>query len=241
MSRKQPNPPPPDNRFKPPPPTSPPPSAAAVLLADALDATAELATGVPLRRPSPLPILRNHDPAAPLGFLEFRPDGRVVATFKRGAVPLEALGDLSGGWLVTESDYEGPYPFEQFVRRAELVAFAFSTVSHNHAPGGAATMATTKKEPQLGDRVKDRVTGFKGIVVATTEWLNGCRRVGVQSEKLEEGKPGDPHWFDAPQCDVIDAAAHTPFAATAPAVAVPAAPVRRGGPQKDPSTRRAGE
>ena len=34
----------------------------------------------------------------------------------------------------------------------------------------------------LGDEVKDTITGFKGIVVARTEWLNGCARVTVQPQ-----------------------------------------------------------
>jgi hypothetical protein len=87
----------------------------------------------------------------------------------------------------------------------------------------------TKTPAQLGDRVKDRVTGFTGIVIARSEYLHGCRRVGVQSEKLEDGKPKDPQWFDEPQVEVIKPAVHEPFVATAP----PAAR-RPGGPQPIP-------
>jgi hypothetical protein len=90
---------------------------------------------------------------------------------------------------------------------------------------------TATKGVQLGDRVKDRVTGFKGIVVARSEYLHGCRRVGVQAEKLEEGKPTDAQWFDEPQVDVMESAVHAPFAA-APAPARAAA--RPGGPQPTP-------
>ncbi len=49
---------------------------------------------------------------------------------------------------------------------------------------------------KLGTRVKDCITGFTGIAVARTEWVNGCTRYGVQSETLIDGKPGDEHWFD---------------------------------------------
>lgn len=53
---------------------------------------------------------------------------------------------------------------------------------------------------QLGDRAKDQVTGFEGICVARTEWLNGCVRVTLQSEKLDkDGKPQDGQTFDEPQ------------------------------------------
>ena len=97
---------------------------------------------------------------------------------------------------------------------------------------------TTKKTPELGDRVKDRVTGFTGIVVCRAQWLNGCDRLGVQPEKLIDGKPGEIQHFDAPQCDVVKAAAHVPFAADAPERT---AARRPGGPRQDPPTRRPGE
>ena len=51
----------------------------------------------------------------------------------------------------------------------------------------------------LGDKAKDKVTGFEGIAVARTEWLNGCTRIGLQSDKLKDGLPTDIHTFDEPQ------------------------------------------
>ena len=49
-------------------------------------------------------------------------------------------------------------------------------------------MSTNREDIHLGDRVKDKLTGFSGVVVAITEWLNGCTRMAVQPEKLVEGK-----------------------------------------------------
>ena len=43
----------------------------------------------------------------------------------------------------------------------------------------------------LGDKAKDKVTGFTGIVTARTVFLNGCVRCGVQSDKLKDGLPTD--------------------------------------------------
>lgn len=94
--------------------------------------------------------------------------------------------------------------------------------------------------PALGDRVKDRVTGFTGIVVCTAQWLNGCDRVAVQPEKLDEGKVGEPQHFDAPQVDVIKAAAHTPYRARVEGTKAAARP-GPGGPQRDIPSRRPGE
>lgn len=56
----------------------------------------------------------------------------------------------------------------------------------------------------LGSRVKDKISGFKGIVVARTEWLNGCWRYGVRSKELKDGQPIETQWFDDVDLEVID-------------------------------------
>lgn len=58
-------------------------------------------------------------------------------------------------------------------------------------------------KPTLGDKVKDSVTGFSGIVVAKSDFLNGCTRYGVQSEQLKDGIPTEAQWFDEPQLKVV--------------------------------------
>jgi hypothetical protein len=57
----------------------------------------------------------------------------------------------------------------------------------------------------VGDRVKDKITGFKGIVVAKTEWLYGCTRLTVQPETLEKGATLKNETFDEPQLLLIKA------------------------------------
>jgi hypothetical protein len=57
----------------------------------------------------------------------------------------------------------------------------------------------------LGDEVKDTVSGFKGIVIGKTEFLNGCSRVGIQPKVGKDGKLPENHWFDEPQIEVIKA------------------------------------
>lgn len=178
-------------------------------------------------KPPVLPVLDRHLPDAYLGRVEFRDDGRAIATFEAGRLTVETLVGIGGGWRLLVVERVGR---EVFVRRAELITLSTTT------PQEGRTMPATTVN--LGDRVKDRVTGFKGIVVATTEWLNGCRRVGVQPEKLEEGKPGDLQWFDEPQVDIVAATVHVPFAAEKPAA--PLTTTRRGpgGPRPDPTNRR---
>jgi hypothetical protein len=49
---------------------------------------------------------------------------------------------------------------------------------------------------KLGDRVKDSITGFKGIVTGRFEYLNGCVRLAVTPEELKDGKPVEDMVFD---------------------------------------------
>lgn len=57
---------------------------------------------------------------------------------------------------------------------------------------------------KLGDKARDKISGFSGIVVAITEWLNGCLRITIQPQELKDGKPIDNHTFDAEQVEVVE-------------------------------------
>ena len=58
---------------------------------------------------------------------------------------------------------------------------------------------------ELGDLCRDMVTGFRGIVVAKTTWLNGCSRFTVQPQGLtSDGKIFEQQTFDEPQLVVVD-------------------------------------
>lgn len=58
----------------------------------------------------------------------------------------------------------------------------------------------------VGDRVRDRITGMMGIVIARTEWRYGCIRLTVQPGELKDGRPVDGYQLDEPQCEVVAAA-----------------------------------
>ncbi len=66
----------------------------------------------------------------------------------------------------------------------------------------------TLKLPQivLGDLARDTITGYTGIVVADTMWLNGCRRLTVQARELKDGKPVESTSFDVEQLELVTAA-----------------------------------
>ena len=57
---------------------------------------------------------------------------------------------------------------------------------------------------ELGQKVRDRITGFEGVAVAKTEWLNGCWRISIQSKELKDGAPIDPQVFDIEQLELVE-------------------------------------
>lgn len=57
----------------------------------------------------------------------------------------------------------------------------------------------------LGSKVKDKVTGFEGIAIGRSTFLNGCARVGVQPKIGADGKIIDASWFDEPQLETVEA------------------------------------
>lgn len=57
---------------------------------------------------------------------------------------------------------------------------------------------------ELGDRAKCKITGFMGIVVGKSQWINGCTTTGIKSEVLKDGITLDIQWFDDPQIEMVD-------------------------------------
>lgn len=57
---------------------------------------------------------------------------------------------------------------------------------------------------ELGQKVKDIVTGLEGIVVGKTEWLNGCVRFAIQSRVNDKGGIPEQQWIDEQQAEIID-------------------------------------
>ena len=91
-------------------------------------------------------------------------------------------------------------------------------------------ISLTNNKLKLGDYVKDTISGFEGYVTAITEWLYGCRRMGVQPKGLFEGKPIEAQWFDEALLEKIKIEKSKEKANN-----------DRGGPRKDPIARRSGE
>ena len=66
------------------------------------------------------------------------------------------------------------------------------------------TKNTTAWKFELGDKVKDRVTGYTGIITTRTEHLNGCRQYGVNAGIGNDGKMVDGYNIDGEQLELID-------------------------------------
>ncbi len=81
----------------------------------------------------------------------------------------------------------------------------------------------------LGDRARDTITGFQGIVIGITDWLANCRRIGIQPEELKDGKPLEAVWFDEPHVELVGSTAHSIAAAPATGGPMPA-PTRAADP-----------
>jgi hypothetical protein len=62
----------------------------------------------------------------------------------------------------------------------------------------------------LGDKVKDRVTGLTGIVVAYTTWINGCIRLTIQPQEIKDGEPVKTSTFDIEELSIVEAGAVQP-------------------------------
>lgn len=66
-----------------------------------------------------------------------------------------------------------------------------------------AKKSSERGDIELGDLVKDNVTGFQGIAIGEHDWLHGCKRWSVQPQELKDGKPVEAGNFDDPQLSIV--------------------------------------
>lgn len=60
----------------------------------------------------------------------------------------------------------------------------------------------------LGDKAKDTISGFTGIVTGEFKYLNGCVRLQIEPDKLDkEGKVMEGRIFDIEQLALVKAKA----------------------------------
>ena len=51
----------------------------------------------------------------------------------------------------------------------------------------------------IGKPGQDNITGYRGVIVGVTYWMNGCVRVGLQGKLDKDGMVQFPQWFDEQQ------------------------------------------
>lgn len=54
----------------------------------------------------------------------------------------------------------------------------------------------------LGIEAKDKVTGFKGIIVGRADYLTGCSQYALQP-KIEKDTWKENKWFDENRLDIV--------------------------------------
>lgn len=58
----------------------------------------------------------------------------------------------------------------------------------------------------VGDVVREKVTGFEGIITTRTQWISGCYTISVQPQGLnKDGEPFASHAFEEPDCTLVKA------------------------------------
>ena len=59
-------------------------------------------------------------------------------------------------------------------------------------------------EVEKGDLVKDKITGFTGLVICILDYLHGCKRLAIKSKDLKDGLPMDEQYCDENQVEIIE-------------------------------------
>lgn len=63
-------------------------------------------------------------------------------------------------------------------------------------------------EIDLGDKVKDQITGFEGVVTGHTRYITGCDAFCLQPQGLDkDGKIHDAKWIDENRLVMVEAKA----------------------------------
>ena len=60
-----------------------------------------------------------------------------------------------------------------------------------------------KDEIKLGDEVKCKITGYKGIAIARVEFINGCTQYDVQQKVGKDGKMPESISIDSQSLEVV--------------------------------------
>ena len=62
---------------------------------------------------------------------------------------------------------------------------------------------------QLGQKAKDKVTGFEGIIIGRCQYLTGCDQYGLVPP-ARDGKIESAQWFDEGRIEIVGAGVTAP-------------------------------
>ena len=58
---------------------------------------------------------------------------------------------------------------------------------------------------KLGQEAKDKITGFKGIVLGKCEYITGCNQYLIQPKVKKDGEHVSGHWIDEDRLEATKA------------------------------------
>ena len=79
---------------------------------------------------------------------------------------------------------------------------------------------------EIGDSVRDSITGFAGVIVGIHQYTTGCARASVQPRVGKDGKVPDSLGVDVLTLEMVK---------RGPRHEAPVKPARIGGPRDDPA------
>lgn len=56
---------------------------------------------------------------------------------------------------------------------------------------------------KMGDRAKDKISGYEGVITGRCEHITGCNTYGLHAGLDKEGKVRDLVWFDEDRLEVV--------------------------------------
>lgn len=56
---------------------------------------------------------------------------------------------------------------------------------------------------EIGDTVRDSITGLEGKAICVMQYTTGCARVGIQAPLDKDGKVPDPYYADVLTVEVV--------------------------------------
>lgn len=69
---------------------------------------------------------------------------------------------------------------------------------------------TNRKQPELGDRAMDLITGFEGIVTGRCTYITGCSQL-LLAPPAKDGDFKHSEWFDVDRCVIVQSQAVQPL------------------------------